>query len=73
MKTARKKVHKHLRLDGAKLKRVQKVLGARTETETIERALDQVLSEQEKDDIVRKAHERFFQSGAKIEDVFEKL
>jgi predicted transcriptional regulator YheO len=73
MKSAHRKVHKHLRLDNDKLKRVQKVLGARTETETIERALDRVLSEEEKDEIVRKAHERFFQSGAKIKDVFEKL
>jgi len=73
MKSAGKKVHKHVRLDGGKLKRVQKALGARTETEAIERALDQVLSEQEKDEIVRNAHERFFQSDAKIEDVFEKL
>ena len=73
MKRAIKKAHKHVRLDGAKLKRVQKVLGARTETETIERAFDRILSEEEKDEIVRKAHERFFRSGVKIEDVFEKL
>ena len=73
MKAASKKVHKHLRIDGVKLKRVQKILGARTETETIERAFDRILSEQEKDALVQKAHERFLRSGAKIEDVFGKL
>ncbi len=73
MKTSAKRVHKHVRLDGAKLKRVQRLLGARTETETIERALDRILSDDEKNAIVRKAHERFGRSGITIEDVFEKV
>lgn len=73
MPNASKKVHKHLRLDGGKLKRVQKLLGARTETEAVERAFDRILSEEEKNDIVRKAHERFLRSGAKIEDIYERL
>ena len=73
MKSTGKKVRKHLRPDGDKLKVGQKVPGVRTETETSEGALDRVLSEQKKDEMVRKAHERFFQSSAKIEDVFEKL
>ncbi len=62
-------VHKHFRLDRAKIKRAQKVLKARTETETIERALDAVISEAEKDRLVWEATERFLRSGAKIKDV----
>ena len=40
-----KRVHKHFRLDSAKLKRAQRVLRTRTETETVERALDLVIAE----------------------------
>ena len=38
-------VHKHFRLDAAKLKRAQKLLNAPTETETVERALDLAIAE----------------------------
>ena len=66
-------VHKHLRLDGKKLKRVQKALGARTETETVERALDMVLTEQERNRIVEAAHREFFGSGIRVRDVYGAL
>ncbi|HUY94845.1 MAG TPA: hypothetical protein VMU71_06085 [Terracidiphilus sp.] len=66
-------VHKHLRLDGKKLKRVQKALHATTETEAVERALDLVLSEQERNRIVEKAHREFFGSGIRIRDVYGAL
>ena len=65
--------HKHFRLDRAKIKRAQKVLKASTETETIERALDAVIAEDERDRIAREAIERFFKSGIKINDVYGKL
>jgi predicted nucleic acid-binding protein len=39
--------NKHLILDQGKLKKAQRVLGAKTETETIERALEMVISEDE--------------------------
>ncbi len=65
--------HKHYRLDRAKIKRAQKVLKARTETETIERALDVVISEDEKDRLAWDAFERFARSGAKIRDVYGRL
>ena len=45
--TARKS--KHLLLDQDKLKKAQRLLGAKTEAETIERALTLVISETEKD------------------------
>ena len=41
MATAKSRIiHKHFRFDSVKLKRAQKVLEAKTETETVERALD---------------------------------
>ena len=69
--------HKHLVLDQAKLKRAQKVLGARTETETIDRALEQVISEDEKSRRAWAAHERFMRDairhGVKIADALGHL
>jgi hypothetical protein len=38
--------HKHLKLDQKKITRAKKLLGAKTERETIELALDQVLAEE---------------------------
>lgn len=66
-------VHKHFRLDAAKLKRAQKLLEAPTETETVERALDLVISEQERDRLVSRAHDEFFRSGIEIKDAFGAL
>jgi hypothetical protein len=43
-----RRTHKHFRLDSAKIKRAQKALHARTETEAIERALDFAIAEHEK-------------------------
>lgn len=40
MTTATKRSRKHFQLDTAKIKRAQRALRARTETEAIERALD---------------------------------
>lgn len=62
--------HKHFRLDSAKIKRAQRALRASTETETIERALDLVISEDEKNRLAREANERFVRSGAVIRDVY---
>ncbi len=62
--------HKHLRLDQSKIRRAQKVLRARTETETIERALDSVIAEHERDRMALDAHEQFLKSGARIADVY---
>jgi hypothetical protein len=39
---------KHLLLDQKKIEKAQKALGARTETETIERALEFVIDEEER-------------------------
>jgi hypothetical protein len=73
MVTARKKSHKHYRLDTAKIKRAQRVLQANTETETIDRALDLVISEDERSRLVRQAHDEFVRSGARVDDVYGAL
>jgi len=70
MATATKRAHKHFQLDAAKLKRAKKVLGARTDTETVERALDIAIEENERDRQAFAAHERFFKSGIKLRDVY---
>jgi len=72
--TARGRVlHKHFRLTAAKIKRAQKLLKARTETETIERALDEVIAEKKRNRLAREANERFLEVGIAIEDVYSKL
>jgi hypothetical protein len=65
--------HKHFRLDARKIRRAQKVLKAKTETETIERALDAVLSEDLRDRIVAAANEKFITSGVVVRDVYGKM
>ena len=46
--------HKHIELDQGKLNRARRILGAKTETEALERALDIVVSEAEIDATLRK-------------------
>jgi hypothetical protein len=65
--------HKHFRLDTVKLKRAQKVLQVPTETEAIERALELVLSEHERDRLAVEANQRFIRSGVTIRDVYDTL
>lgn len=67
------KRNKHLILDQQKLTRAQKLLATKTETETIERALELVISEVEKDRRAWAATEKFVRSGIQIQDVFGRL
>ena len=64
---------KRYALDETKLKQAQKLLGAKTETETIELALDEVISERERQRRAWAATERFLKSGGVIKDVFGRL
>lgn len=78
MKSARNtRKNKHLILDQTKLKKVQQILEAKTETEAIERALERVINEAEKDRQAWAAHERFLKAavreGLTIRDVFGRL
>jgi hypothetical protein len=45
--------HKHVRIDQSKLDRAKKVLGARTDTEALDRALTLVVTEAEIDATLR--------------------
>lgn len=67
------KKHKHLILDQSKIQRAKKLLGARTEAEAIERALDELIAERRRDDLARRAHLRFLRSGIRIRDVYGRL
>ena len=73
MGTARTRSHKHFQLDPVKIKRAQKALRAKTETETIERALDLAIAEHRRNRLVLEANERFLTSGIDIEDVYGTL
>lgn len=66
-------VHKHFRLDSIKLKRAQKALEARTETETVERALELAITEHERSRLAEKANREFLRSGIVIRDVLAAL
>ena len=46
--------HKHVQLDQAKLNRAKRILGAKTETEALDRALNLVVSEADVDKTLRK-------------------
>jgi hypothetical protein len=70
MTVSRTRTHKHFQLDSAKIKRAQKALGARTETETLERALDRVIAEERRNRVLRAANEQFFRSAIEIRDVY---
>jgi uncharacterized protein YggL (DUF469 family) len=65
--------HKHFQLDSVKIRSAQKVLRAKTETETIDRALDAVIDEHKRNRLTVEASERFVKSGIEIKDVYGKL
>ncbi len=74
MSAARNRItHKHFRLDPAKIKRAQRLLKTGTETETVDRALDVVITEHERNRLTREANERFVRSRVEIRDVYGKL
>jgi Arc/MetJ family transcription regulator len=64
---------KHFQLDALKIKRAQRALHAKTETEAIERALDLAIAENRRNRLALKANERFLQSGIDIQDVYGTL
>ena len=74
MRNAKRQIaHKHFRLDARKIKQAQRVLQTGTETETIERALDTVIAEHERDRLARRANQRLVKSGIEIKNVYGKL
>lgn len=73
MATAPKRIRKHFLLDPAKIQRAQRALRTRTETETIERALDLAIAEERRNRLMIQATDRFLQSGIRIRDVYRSL
>jgi hypothetical protein len=73
MPTAKIRSHKHFQLDEVKIKRAQKALQAKTETETIELALDLAIAEHRKSRLALDANDRFVTSGIDIKDVYGSL
>ncbi len=73
MTTSKRRSHKHLQPDSAKIKRAQKALRAKVETETIDRTLDSAMAEHEKNRLALEASERFIKSGIDVKDVYETL
>ena len=73
MPNSRNRSHKHFQLDPAKIKRAQQVLRAKTETETIERALDLAIAEARTHRMALAANAKFLQSGITIKDVYSVL
>jgi hypothetical protein len=66
-------VPKNFRLDPAKIARAKKALAATTETETIVRALDYVITEAGRNRVTAEANKRFLKSGIRIRDAFGSL
>jgi hypothetical protein len=73
MPVNKNRTHKHFRLDATKIKRAQKMFKAKSETETIERALDFALDEHERNRLANEANARFLRSGVEIQDFYGKL
>ena len=75
--TASFRRNKHLILNQARLERAKQILGTATETETVEIALERVITEAETNKKVWAAHDRFvksvIESGLEIEDVYGNL
>lgn len=68
---------KHLVIDQAKLRKAQKILGGRSESDTVERALDFVINEDVRSRRAWAAQKQFLKAalreGLLIHDVFGRL
>ena len=73
MPITKNRTHKHFRLSATKIRRAKRLLHVDTETEAIERALDFIIAEHERNELVTEANDRFLRSGAQIKDVYGKL
>ncbi|HSO73664.1 MAG TPA: hypothetical protein VLU47_02410 [Blastocatellia bacterium] len=60
-------------MNKAKIRKAQKLLGTKTDSETIDRALDEVISERKRSARALAATERFIKSGVEMKDVFGRL
>jgi hypothetical protein len=72
MPTTKRHGLRQFRLDPDKLKRAKRLLGTATEDETLDRALDEVIIEHERNQQALEANDRFLSSGIQIRDVFDR-
>lgn len=63
MQTASIKTAKHFRLDAALIKNAQRILGAKTETETIESALSDVIYQEKMRKFIEQTKGKFKFAG----------
>lgn len=73
MAISKRRTRKHFQLDASKIKRAQRVLKTKNETETIERALDLAIAEYERNRLTADANQRFVKNGTDIKDVYGTL
>jgi hypothetical protein len=73
MPTSRRHGLRQFRLDPRKLKQAKRLLGASTEDEALDRALDEVIIEHERNRRALEANDRFLSSGIRIRDVFDRV
>jgi hypothetical protein len=62
---------KHLKLDQKKIDRVKKILGLKTETETIETALDMVIKKEKAESKRKEVVDRILARRAKMKPIVE--
>ena len=65
MKTSTKKTAKHFRLNPTMIKNAQKILGAKTETETIEVALAEVIYQEKMRKLIARTSGKYKFDGIK--------
>lgn len=65
--------HKHYILEEERIKRAQELLGTKNETETIERALAEVITERERSQKAWKVQDRFLWSKIQMIDVYGRV
>ncbi len=73
MKDAINRRNKHFILDENQLKLARKLIGAKSDTETIEIALTELINERQRNHQVWKATEKLIKSGIEVQDVFGQL
>ena len=73
MKNAINRRNKHFILDENQLKLARKLIGAKSDTETIEIALTELINERQRNHQVWKATEKLIKSGIEVHDVFGRL
>lgn len=64
---------KRYALDETKIKRARELLGPKSDAETIDRALDEVITERERSARAWAANERFIKSRVVIKDVLGRI